>query len=131
MPGAWLLTIGLAGPTGWDTATFELSIDIPATGQDDLDPERLRSLWIQSLGVPESDPSNRVADNPRARELGHLLFFEKGISANGEVACASCHQVHRPRDRVFRYNADTLFLPIGSRGIRWGTIPRHVPGGTR
>jgi cytochrome c peroxidase len=115
MPGAWLLKIGLAGPTGWDTATFELSVDMPPIGQDNLNPERLRSLWIQSLGVPESDPSNRVADNPRARELGHRLFFEKGISANGEVACASCHQPER------KFTDGLAF----SKGI--GVTQRHAP----
>jgi cytochrome c peroxidase len=115
MPGAWLLKIGLAGPAGWDTATFELSIDMPPNGQDSLNPERLRSLWIQSLGSPETDPSNRVSDDPRARKLGHQLFFEKGISANGNVACASCHQP----ERKF---TDGLAL---SQGI--GITQRHAP----
>jgi cytochrome c peroxidase len=36
-----------------------------------------------------------VADDPRAAELGHLLFFDEGLSANGEVSCASCHMPER------------------------------------
>ncbi len=37
-------------------------------------------------------PGNRYADDPRAAELGRRLFFDPGFSANGEIACASCHR---------------------------------------
>ena len=50
----------------------------------------LRTLWIGGLEKPE-DPSNRHADDPRAARLGVELFFDRRFSANGEVACASCH----------------------------------------
>ena len=36
-------------------------------------------------------PGNRVADDPVAVNLGHVLFFDTGLSANGKVACATCH----------------------------------------
>ena len=52
----------------------------------------LRSLWIGSLTAPPSDPGDRVADDPRAADLGYRLFFDTRLSSNGEVACASCHQ---------------------------------------
>ncbi len=57
------------------------------------DPERLmmKHLWIGSL-EPHQDKSNRVVNNPHAIQLGHRLFFDKRLSANGKVACASCHQ---------------------------------------
>jgi cytochrome c peroxidase len=51
----------------------------------------LRGLSIASLGAAPADPSNRVADDPRAAELGHRLFFDRRLSANGKVSCASCH----------------------------------------
>ncbi|HEY6878492.1 MAG TPA: cytochrome c peroxidase [Polyangiales bacterium] len=57
-----------------------------------------------------SDPSNRVADDPKARSFGHALFFEKALSGallehdndgtsatlgmvfeTGRVSCAGCH----------------------------------------
>jgi cytochrome c peroxidase len=53
--------------------------------------ETLRGLWIGSLPALPPDPSNAVADDPRAAELGHRLFFDARFSANGEVACATCH----------------------------------------
>lgn len=51
----------------------------------------LRELSIDRLPPPPADPSNRVADNERAAELGQRLFFDQRLSANGQVACASCH----------------------------------------
>jgi cytochrome c peroxidase len=51
----------------------------------------LRGLWIGSLGELPPDPSNRVADDLRAVDLGRRLFFDPGLSADGSVACATCH----------------------------------------
>jgi cytochrome c peroxidase len=51
----------------------------------------LRSLSLASLGPLPTDPSNRHADDPRAAALGHRLFFDTRLSANGAVACATCH----------------------------------------
>ena len=51
----------------------------------------LRSLSLARLPPTPADPSNRVADDPRAAALGQRIFFDKRFSANGQVACASCH----------------------------------------
>ena len=51
----------------------------------------LSSLSLRELGPTPADPTNRVADDPRAKELGRKLFFETRLSANGQVACATCH----------------------------------------
>lgn len=55
----------------------------------------LRSLWLESLPELPPDPSNAVADNPAAAELGRKLFFDTRLSANGAVSCATCHQAER------------------------------------
>ena len=55
----------------------------------------LRSLWIGSLPPLPPDPTNAVADDPRAAGLGHTLFFDTRLSGNGRVACATCHQPER------------------------------------
>ncbi|WP_211238336.1 cytochrome-c peroxidase [Deinococcus pimensis] len=52
----------------------------------------LQSLSIDRLPALPPDPSNRVADDARAVKFGHKLFFDTKLSANGKVACASCHQ---------------------------------------
>ncbi|MCG8418723.1 MAG: cytochrome C peroxidase [Proteobacteria bacterium] len=65
-------------------------------------------------GLPPA-PSNAYADNIDAAGLGKTLFFDKRLSANGEVACATCHQPER-------YFTDGL---PRSKGI--GTTRRSAP----
>lgn len=58
----------------------------------DADVAVLRSLWIGSLPELLPDPTNAVADDPRAAALGHALFFDTGLSPSGAIACATCHR---------------------------------------
>lgn len=53
--------------------------------------QMLASLSLASLGPLPADPSNRVADDPAAQAFGKQLFFDKRLSGNGQVACATCH----------------------------------------
>lgn len=53
------------------------------------------SLSLAALEPLPPDPSNRWADDPRAAAFGERLFFEKRLSSNGQVACASCHDPKR------------------------------------
>lgn len=55
----------------------------------------LETLWLGSLPDVPADPTNRVADDLGAAKLGQRLFFDARLSANGEVACATCHQPNR------------------------------------
>ncbi|HET6566765.1 MAG TPA: cytochrome c peroxidase, partial [Rhodothermales bacterium] len=57
--------------------------------------ETLRSLWIGSLPALPPDPSNQYGDDPAAAALGHRLFFDTRLSANGLVSCATCHKPGR------------------------------------
>ncbi len=57
--------------------------------------EILRSLSISSLPKLRPDPTNKYADNPRAADFGHRLFFDTRLSSNGKVACATCHEPER------------------------------------
>ncbi|MXZ01443.1 hypothetical protein F4Y93_12675, partial [Candidatus Poribacteria bacterium] len=41
--------------------------------------------------TPPPNPTNRVADNPEAAQLGHKFFFDTRFSREGTVACATCH----------------------------------------
>jgi cytochrome c peroxidase len=51
----------------------------------------LSSLSLRELGPVVADPTNRVADDPRAAEFGRKLFFDTRLSANGQVSCGTCH----------------------------------------
>jgi cytochrome c peroxidase len=55
----------------------------------------LRSLSLSALGPLPRDPSNAVADDPRAAALGRRLFSDRRLSANGRISCASCHDPKR------------------------------------
>src|SRR4029079_3758010 len=51
----------------------------------------LASLTLTKLEPLPRDPSNRVADDTAAASLGRALFLDTNLSANGKVACATCH----------------------------------------
>jgi cytochrome c peroxidase len=85
----------------------------------------LESLSIGALPAPPPSPSNRVADDRAAAELGHRLFFDGGLSADGRISCATCHLPEllftdgRPTSRGLgdtRRNAPTL---VGSAHSAW------------
>jgi cytochrome c peroxidase len=65
-----------------------------ATPAEEFSPaerERIASHgpWPQAWSP---DPGNRASGNAAAIRLGHDLFFEPRLSANGRVGCATCHQ---------------------------------------
>jgi cytochrome c peroxidase len=64
-------------------------------GWTDAEVEELRSMSLAGLESLPPDPTNRVADDPRAADLGRRLFFDTRLSANGRVACGTCHQPDR------------------------------------
>jgi cytochrome c peroxidase len=43
----------------------------------------------------QADASNRASGNPQAVELGERLFFDRRLSANGEISCSRCHLPER------------------------------------
>lgn len=55
----------------------------------------LASISIERLPPPPPQPSNAVADDPRAASLGHRLFFDAALSSGGAISCASCHLPER------------------------------------
>ena len=52
-------------------------------------------LALDALEPTPADPGNRVANDGRAADLGHRLFFDARLSANGKVSCATCHDPGR------------------------------------
>ena len=88
----------------------------------------LADLWLGSLPVVPPAASNAVAHNPQAAALGHRLFFDARLSANNQVACATCH---RPDlmftdglpvsfgTRTTKRNAQTLVGSVYSPWLLW------------
>lgn len=66
-------------------ASFEGDFDTPE------EPEE----FVVPLGLP---PVPWPEDNPYSKkkaELGRLLYFDKRLSSDGTISCATCHQVRR------------------------------------
>ena len=75
----------------------------------------LQSLSLESLPPLPPDPTNAVADDPRAVEFGRKLFFDTRFSANGAISCATCHQPER------------RFTDGLTRGVAIGVSKRNTP----
>jgi cytochrome c peroxidase len=84
----------------------------------DLDRELLPALAaanVTPVSLPPRDPVALV-------ELGRLLFFDKVLSGNKNIACATCHH-------LAYHSTDQLSLGIGTGGVRNG--PARKLGGGR
>ena len=55
----------------------------------------LKTLSIDNVVSLKNDPSNRIENIELAAEFGQHLFFDKRLSSNGAVSCATCHQPDR------------------------------------
>lgn len=55
----------------------------------------LESLQLRPGGALAESRGNPYAEDPEAAELGRQLFFDPRLSANGKVACATCHAPER------------------------------------
>lgn len=75
----------------------------------------LQSLALDSLPPLPPDPSNAVADEPLAADLGAKLFLDPRLSGNEGISCATCHQ-------PIRHFTDGL-----PRGQAIGTSKRNTP----
>jgi len=69
-------------------------------------------LGLPSLKWPQDNPYSK-----KKAELGRILYFDKRLSADGTISCASCHSIKR----AF---ADKKTISVGIKG-RKGT--RHAP----
>ena len=100
--GVWILILIVACAA----ALIVLSGDDSSEPWTDAELAAIQSLSLAGLPPAPTDSSNAVADDPEAAALGHRLFFDQRFSANGKVACATCHQPER-------YFTDGLAVSIG------------------
>jgi len=89
------------------------------------EPYLSRALSLTRLESVFEDPTNQYSDDPRAARLGARFFSEPGLSGDGKVSCATCHDPDRgfvdgkqhPRG-VARIHRDTPTL-WNIAGQRW------------
>ncbi len=76
--------------------TLSVSMLSFATGDmakfTEADKQFLKQFSLQNLPPLPAAPDNSVADNLQAAKLGQKLFFDPRLSANGAIACSTCHQ---------------------------------------
>jgi len=95
---------------------FAGAVYVKSGNLSDTELKIAKSLSLADLPPVPVDPSNSVADNPLAADLGKALFHDTGLSANGNVACATCHIA----DRQFQ---DDLSLGQGIGQTNRRTMP--------
>ena len=123
----WCLTIltGALALTGAVACKDSYSIaDPPAEVTLDLQLRQTIGIWGTAPILPVA------AQNPAMVDLGRSLFFDKILSGNRDVSCATCHD-------PFTHAGDALSLPIGTGGVGTGLsrslgvgrqfVPRNAP----
>jgi cytochrome c peroxidase len=108
-----LIGAGVAVAVAWITLSVSDDPEPHAWSAGEL--RAIGSLSLSALPPLPPDPSNAVADDPRAVKLGHRLYFDARFSVNGEISCATCH---KPELKF------TDGLPLGEAV---GTTRRHTP----
>lgn len=105
-----------------------LSGCVPATPNQNLDDE-LRNL-LRAANITYTSFAPAPPGNEEMVALGGALFFDKELSGNRDVSCATCHH-------PLMHTSDGLSLPIGVGGHGLGTsremgegrefVPRNSP----
>jgi cytochrome c peroxidase len=80
-----------------------------------LEPDWEVVATLSPMSPMPADPTNAVADDEAAADLGQRLYYEDALSLDGSVSCASCHDP----DLGF---GDGERLPSGV-----GTPGKHAP----
>jgi cytochrome c peroxidase len=108
---AFALLVGLSAAACSDGSTSTV------TANPSLDAQVRQAM--NGWGVVPILPVN--AQDPASVDLGRSLFFDKILSGNRDVACASCHS---PRT----HTADGLSLAVGTGAVQVGATRTLGPG---
>jgi cytochrome c peroxidase len=53
--------------------------------------QTIESLRLGDNASNVNDPTNALANDARAANIGYQLFYDKRLSQEGDIACATCH----------------------------------------
>jgi cytochrome c peroxidase len=115
MKRAALLALAFVALAGCDGNLSESQPAVPG-GDAQLRQEITRSWGVVPIGAMPNQ-------NPALVELGRALFFDKILSGNRDIACASCHQ---PSASL----GDGLSLAVGTGATGSGVARKPGPGRT-
>ncbi len=97
-----------------DEQPGEAELHDPSGRFSDEELRKIAQLSPDDVGQPV-DPTNAFAHDEAAARLGHALFFDTRLSADGEQSCATCHQ------------PDHGFSDPNRVSEAVGTTARHAP----
>ena len=111
-------------------AALLLGISMAVAAGDAIDWSReelatINSLRLKNLPQLPESLGNPVADSEDAARLGQRFFFDESMSANGEVACATCHQPSMnftdglPRSQAIGESARKSTTLVGAAWSPW------------
>jgi len=105
-------------PTASDNEIIAKYLDLPSSPYNYANlPLPAHLLESQSINIDNTPATNPVTDD--GATLGRVLFFDKNLSKNGTVACATCHkQDHGFADpKVFSEGFEGAFTSRHSMGL--------------
>jgi len=88
--------------------------------QTEADLDSQLQAVLKEAGITPLDPG--PTPSPAMVKLGEALFFDKELSGNRDISCATCHH-------PLLNTADGLSLPLGTGGVGLG--PSRVRGSDR
>ncbi len=109
--------------TSDDYATITKALDLP------------QETYDYKVQLPQHLGNSRVNSNKHQATLGRVLFYDKRLSANGEVSCSSCHLPEKAfaDDKAFSEGFEGKQTPRNSLAL--GAFPSFMAyygfGGTR
>ncbi|MFN0247098.1 MAG: cytochrome-c peroxidase [Kofleriaceae bacterium] len=91
--------------------------------------ERAALATMSPLPPTPKDPTNAVADDPKAATLGQMLFFDEDIAAEPGISCSTCHAGPAMDDmgkhvsrgvKVGTRNSPPVINSVFYKSINWG-----------
>jgi cytochrome c peroxidase len=90
MAGEWEISFDIAKGRVHERAVARMNVE-PQAAASFTDRERRVILSLSPIPAPIKDSTNAAEGNETAIQLGKLLFFDRRLSGNGKISCATCH----------------------------------------
>jgi len=111
-----LLLLGMMIMTLFMVSHISFAIENSMPNFSDKEKAIIQSLASKPQAI-QRDPTNRVSGNKKAIAFGQRLFFDKRLSGDGQLSCASCHD---PKQGFAKH--EKISDPRNSKQVK-----RHVP----
>lgn len=116
-------------------APRQLVFSAPTAAALNLDPNALYNYaapavpaYYDATVLPDDNtPAGNQINNAMAT-LGRVLFYDKQLSFNGTIACASCHQQNQGFGDTPRFSTGFTGGQTTAHAMRLGNLRAYAPG---